>query len=145
MIYIGVDAHKSFSTFHAFDAETAEVLLEADKVPTHPEAFAELLADGRWQEAIAVVEASNTSSFVAEMLDSFVQRVLIADPKVVRQLIRFSRPKTDKVDAQELAWQLSHDLIHEVHQHRPGELAKRALSLGLRSVTANGTNCFEAM
>ncbi len=139
MIYIGVDAHKSFSTFYGFAKPTGEIVLDEDKVPTQAEAFTQLFGGCRWEQAIATVEASNISCFVAEMLQPFVERVVIADPKVVRQLVRYSRPKTDKVDAQELAWQLSQGLIHEVYQHTPDNLAQRALTRGLGSVTSNGT------
>jgi transposase len=116
MIYIGVDAHQSFSTFYGADQETGEIVIDQDKVPTQAQAFAKLFG-GRKLQAVATVEASNISAFVAEMLEPFVERVVIADPKVVRQLVRRSRPKTDRVDAQELAWQLSRGLIHEVYQH----------------------------
>lgn len=138
MIYIGVDAHQSFSTFYAADQETGEIVIDQDKVPTQAQAFAKLFG-GRKLQAVATVEASNISAFVAEMLEPFVERVVIADPKVVRQLVRRSRPKTDRVDAQELAWQLSRGLIHEVYQHRPDNLAQRALARGLVSVTQSST------
>lgn len=138
MVHIGVDAHTSFSTLFGIDDATGAVVIEADHVPTTTEGFAAVFIEPM-PCARAVVEASGISTFVAEMLRSFVSEVIIADPKVVRQLIRHSRPKTDMTDAQELAFQLQHDLIHPIYQHTPDNLALRALARTLRAITAEGT------
>jgi transposase len=138
MICIGVDAHQSFSTLFAVDYETGEVLLDLDKVPTTPEAFATALGEG-FTEAVAVVEASTISCFVVEMLRPFVAETVIADPKLVRQSVPHGRAKTDRNDARELARQLHAGLISEVFQHTPDGLARRALTRSTRSVTCSGT------
>jgi transposase len=138
MICIGVDAHQSFSTLFAVDYETGEVLLDLDKVPTTPEAFAAALGEG-FTEAIAVVEASTISCFVVEMLRPCVAETVIADPKLVRQSVPHGRAKTDRNDARELAHQLHAGLISEVFQHTPDGLARRALTRSTQSVTRIGT------
>lgn len=138
MICIGVDAHKSFSTLYALDDQSDEGLLALDKVPTEPAAFAAALG-ADFTEAVAVLEASTISCFVAEMLRPLVAEVIIADPKVMRQSVPHSRAKTDRHDARELARQLSRGLISPVFQHRPDNLARRALTRTTRSVTSSGT------
>lgn len=138
MICIGVDAHQSFSTLFAVDYETGEVLLDLDKVPTMPAAFASALGEG-FSEAITVVEASTISCFVVEMLRPLVAKTVIADPKVMRQSVPHGRAKTDRNDARELARQLQAGLISEVFQHTPDGLARRALTRSTQNVTRTGT------
>ena len=97
MIHIGVDAHMSFCAVYGLDHATGEVVIEAGHVPTSAAGFAALF-NQPWPDAQAVVEASGVSMFVVELLSPFVDEVLLADPKVVRQRVRHSRPKTAKLD-----------------------------------------------
>jgi len=138
MIHIGVDAHMSFCAVYGLDHATGEVVIEAGHVPTSAAGFAALF-NQPWPDAQAVVEASGVSMFVVELLSPFVDEVLLADPKVVRQRVRHSRPKTDMADAQELAFQLAHGLIHPVFQHTVAGLSLRVLTRALSWVTGDST------
>jgi transposase len=100
MMYVGLDAHKSFTSMGSFDPATGE-LQDLGRVPTEPEQLGKALA-ALPDPNIVVLEAGRNSWWLAAQLEPHADQVWVVDPKAVRMLEK-GRPKTDRRDASALA------------------------------------------
>jgi len=108
MIYIGLDVHKVNTTVAWLDSETGEIS-EAHNCPT--DQLAEHLVALSGSKRI-VMETGAISSFLARQLKSCGLEVMVVDAYKSHRLSEARQTaKTDKLDAQSLAWLLAAGLL----------------------------------
>lgn len=109
-MYLGVDYHKSFSYFTLLDKK-GKIALQT-KVPNKEKEVAKICRE--YRPLAAVMEASRNWEVMYDLLDRFVDQVILAHPLKVKA-IASAKIKTDKVDATILAHLLRADLLPAAH------------------------------
>jgi transposase len=105
---IGIDVHRDFCEIAI--AEDG-VVRAAGRVATEPEAL-KLLAQSLVDSDEVAIEATSNAVAIARILEPHVRRVVLANPKAVREKSR--RAKTDRIDAKVLAQLLAVGFLDEV-------------------------------
>jgi transposase len=105
---IGMDVHRDFCEIAI--AEDGSVRA-AGRVATDPEAL-ELMAQSLVSTDEVAIEATANAVAIARILEPHVRRVVLANPKAVREKSR--RAKTDRIDAKVLARLLAVGFLDEV-------------------------------
>lgn len=121
-MYLGVDYHKSFSYFAILD-EKGKVALQT-KILNEEKAVASLCQ--KYRPEAAVMEASRNWEVMYDLLERFVDRVVLAHPLKVKA-IASAKIKTDKVDATILAHLLRADLLPTAHVPKVDTREARAI------------------
>src|SRR4051794_33969888 len=98
MRFVGLDVHRDFCEVAI--AEGGEVRL-ARRVQTEPAAL-ELFAQSLGGEDQGALEATGNALRIARIIEPYVGRVVLANPKAVKGITR-AGAKTDKIDARTLA------------------------------------------
>lgn len=114
LYYAGIDYHKHYSTVCVMDAD-ASVVLEATVKPNSPDSFAALFS--RLDAPVKTVfECGLNWGWLFDVLESLpmVEEVALAHAYRVR-IIAEAQIKTDRIDAQKLAWLLRSDLVPGIH------------------------------
>lgn len=112
-IYVGMDLHKSTSSFCVMD-NTGKVLIEKTirTVPEEVKKFIDGL--GKKKEVKLVMEPLSQWYFYADFIESLNVKVHLAHPMKVKA-ISSAKIKTDKIDAKILAHLLRTDLLPEAY------------------------------
>ncbi len=119
MTAIGLDVHRDFCEIAICEQGKAR---SAGRVETTPEQL-ELLGQSLVPSDQVVLEATANALAIARILEPYVAKVVLANPKKVR-MIAEAKVKTDKVDARVLAELLAAGYVPEVWI---GDEATRAL------------------
>ena len=109
MRQIALDVHRDFCEVAI--GEDGKVRL-AGRIATTPEEL-ELFGQSLSSEDEVVLEATGNALAIARVLEPYVARVVLADPKAVRAAAR-GRAKTDRIDARLLARMLAAGFLGEV-------------------------------
>lgn len=107
MHYYGLDVHKKSISFSCLD-ETGKVVRRGRIAPTAKEVRAMVAPSGG--KAWVTLEATGAWSYVHDLVEPEVQRVVLAHPRRVKA-ISSARVKTDTVDAATLAHLLRTNLL----------------------------------
>jgi len=107
MLYAGLDIHKNFSQA-VVCRENGNVLKEG-RVPTTKESISEFFSEFKEELKIAI-EAGINSEYIFDFLEEQGHKVTLAHPLKTR-MIAESRVKTDKIDANILAYLLRTNLL----------------------------------
>jgi len=118
MRFIGLDVHRDFCEVAIAEGGAVR---SAGRVKTAPEELA-LFAGSLAADDAVTLEATGNALAVARIIEPYVGRVVLANPKAVRASAT-SALKTDKVDARTLARLLAGGLLPEVWL--PDERARR--------------------
>jgi len=114
MYYAGIDYHKNYSTICILDADRS-VVVEATVRPNTKDGFAKVFSrvDGPVKTTF---ECGLNWGRLFDILESLpmVSDVVLANALQTR-IIAEAQVKTDKIDAQKLAWLLHSDLIPSIH------------------------------
>ena len=119
--FIGMDVHRDFCEI-AIAQDGA--VRAAGRIKTEP-ATLELFAQSLGNDAEVVLEATANALAIARIIEPHVRRVVLANPKVVRETSR--RAKTDKIDAKVLAQLLAVGFLDEVWTPDEGARTRRRL------------------
>ncbi|GAI58639.1 unnamed protein product, partial [marine sediment metagenome] len=126
MIYIGLDVHKVNTTVAWLDNETGEIS-KAHNCPT--DQLAERLATLSGSKRV-VMETGASSSFLARQLKSCGLEVMVVDAYKSHRLGEARQTaKTDKLDAQSLAWLLAAGLLETAAVWLPDETTEQLREL----------------
>jgi transposase len=107
--FIALDVHRDFCEVAIAEGGTVRL---AGRVATDPGEL-ELFAQSLGSDDEVVLEATGNALPIARILEPYVARVVLANPKSVKGLTQ-AGPKTDKADAQALARLLAGGLVPEV-------------------------------
>ena len=122
--YAGIDYHKNYSTVCILDADRS-VVVEATVRPNTKENFAAVFSrvDGTVKTTF---ECGLNWGRLFDILESLpiVSDVVLANALQTR-IIAEAQVKTDKIDAQKLAWLLHSDLIPSIHIPGPTTRKRR--------------------
>jgi transposase len=110
MRFIALDVHRDFCEVAI--AERGSAVRLAGRVRTQPSEL-ELFAQSLGSDDEVVLEATGNALPIARIIEPYVARVVLANPKAVKRLTQ-ARPKTDKADARALARLLAGGLVPEV-------------------------------
>lgn len=124
---VGLDVHRDFCEIAI--AEGGRVRA-AGRVATEPAALTRL-AEDLGPEAEVVLEATGNALAIARIIEPYVARVVLCDPKSVRAMTR-ARAKTDRIDARALARLLAAGVLDRVWA--PDEAARIRRRLTSRRV-----------
>jgi transposase len=105
---IGMDVHRDFCEIAIAEDGSARA---AGRVATDPEALV-LMAQSLVSTDEVAIEATANAVAIARILEPHVRRVVLANPKAVREKSR--RAKTDRIDAKVLARLLAVGFLDEV-------------------------------
>lgn len=136
MKHCGIDCHLRSSTAEVVDDVTGEIARRV--VPTTRDAITQWLSG---QEQMRVVlEASTVSHWVAELVEELGDAVVVVDPNRTKAVaVCGGLKKTDKLDAQTLAWLSMKDAL--VPSYRPDRWMRelrRVLTVRQRLVRSRG-------
>ena len=109
--YIGLDIHKTTSTYCVMDKEGA--IVERKTIKTAVAPFTELAQ--KYQNASVVLEPVTESWYYADLLEDLQMKVILAHPRHVKALGHV-KAKTDKNDAEMLAHLLRSNLLPQAHR-----------------------------
>jgi len=112
MNYIGIDLHKRFSHFTVL-GENGEII-NSSKVDNRKEEIISHLNNFDQSASKAVIEATFTWGWLADLLSEHKIEVMLAHPQKVKA-IASAQIKTDKVDSEILAKLLKADLIPQAY------------------------------
>jgi transposase len=110
MRFIALDVHRDFCEVAI--AERGSAVRLAGRVRTQPSEL-ELFAQSLGSDDEVVLEATGNALPIARIIEPYVARVVLANPKAVKGLTQ-AGPKTDKADARALARLLAGGLVPEV-------------------------------
>jgi transposase len=105
---IGIDVHRDFCEIAIAQEGCVRA---AGRVATKPEAL-KLLAQSLVESDEVAIEATSNAVAIARILEPHVRRVVLANPKAVREKSR--RAKTDRIDAKILAQLLAVGFLDQV-------------------------------
>lgn len=114
MLYAGIDVHKRTLDIAVLDAETGCVVAREERLAATPESLRLWARD--WEGKIEGIafEATTGWAWVADVLSSSGHTPRMANPAVVKAMRGKSRkPKTDKIDAEWLAYLLAKSMLPE--------------------------------
>lgn len=96
---VGMDVHRDFC-----EVAIAEdgVVRSVGRVATEPEAL-KLLAGSLCDTDEVAIEATANAVAIARIIEPHVRRVVLANPRAVREKARRAKSKTDRIDARLLA------------------------------------------
>jgi transposase len=124
LYYAGIDYHKNYSTVCILDGER-NIVTEATVRPNTSEGFATVFSrvDGPVRTTF---ECGLNWGRLFDILEALpmVEDVVLANALQTR-IIAEAQVKTDKIDAQKLAWLLHADLIPSIHIPGPDTRARR--------------------
>ncbi len=109
MRFIGVDVHRDFCEVALVEDGMLRLVGQVSTVPAELKVFAQSLAP----DDVVAREATANALAIARLLEPYVARVVLADPKAVKGMTGL-RAKTDKIDAQLLARLLAAGFLAEV-------------------------------
>jgi transposase len=109
MRIIGLDIHRAFAEAVAWEDGKLRRLGRVDMRRDRLKAFAAMLTT----DDVVIVEATGNAAAVANVIDPYVKRVVIANPKQVR-IIAHAKIKTDTIDAGVLAQLYASGFLPEV-------------------------------
>jgi transposase len=121
--YVGIDLHKNSIVICVMNQDrkvTARRTFACRDTQAIRDFFAAL---GPFQ---AVVEATASYEWLAELIEPLAEKFVLANPKKLR-VIAESTKKTDKLDAQVLAEFLARDMIPQAHRPTPRQRQHRAM------------------
>jgi transposase len=123
MNYVGIDLHKNSIVLCVMNQDrkiTARRTFACAQTQAIRDFFATL---GPFQ---AVVEATASYEWLAELIEPLAERFVLANPKKLRVIAESTR-KTDKLDALVLAEFLARDMIPQAHRPTPRQRQHRAM------------------
>ncbi|MCB2190443.1 MAG: IS110 family transposase [Deltaproteobacteria bacterium] len=126
MIHIGIDIHKSSSTFCALTDEGG--IAKRGKIATSQEAFLELAKAGPRGEVRIAIETGNLTWWAVSVIRSASIEPLVVNARQFK-LISQSRKKNDRHDALALADALRCGILDLCQVVAPSERAQRSRSL----------------
>jgi transposase len=107
--FIGVDVHRDFCEVALVQDGALRSVGQILTAPAELEIFAQSLGP----DDVVAMEATANALAIARVIEPYVQRVVLADPKAVKGMTGL-RAKTDKIDARLLARLLAAGFLAEV-------------------------------
>lgn len=116
MIYVGLDAHYSQSTYCVLDCNGKKLFTKTVKGhrSTVVEELKKVKKEANNQKMAVCFEASDSYGGLNDALEKVAERVVVAHPSQLRLIFR-AKKKNDKVDAHKLAQLLFMDMVPEVY------------------------------
>ena len=118
---IGIDGHRDFCEVAIAEAGAVRA---AGRVATDPQTL-ELFAQSLLPSDEVAIEATANALAIARILEPHVRRVVLVNPKAVRETAR--RAKTDRIDAKALAQLLAVGFFDRVWAPDEATRARRRL------------------
>lgn len=110
--YIGIDAHCKYSEVAVMDEQGVVVMNRS--VRTSGPNLIEVIRSVKGAKRLVVLEDSTIAGWLMRTLSPYADEFQVADPKR-NALIAKSEKKSDRSDAERLAWLLRGGLTHAVH------------------------------